>query len=297
MAMQRIFFRARILPIFFLPSVPSVWPFFTIRKEVLLSMNILYFCISFAASIIGAICGIGGGVIIKPALDLFQLDSAATINFLSGCTVLGMSCYSFINTMRQKTDTAYTSTALPLALGAAAGGIIGKQLFTNVCNFFPDSSLVRAIQSVCLGIITIGTLIYTINKSRIRPLRITSKIVSALIGFILGIMSSFLGIGGGPINLVVLGFFFSMDTKTAATNSLYIIFFSQVASSLYTVLGDTVPPFSPDTLLLMVGSGIFGGIVGRKINKHLSNRSVDRLFVIVLIVIIAICIYNALQAL
>ncbi|MEI3183290.1 MAG: sulfite exporter TauE/SafE family protein [Lachnospiraceae bacterium] len=39
-------------------------------------------------------------------------------------------------------------------------------------------------------------------------------------------MSSFLGIGGGPINLVVLLYFFSMDTKAAAQNSLYIILFS-----------------------------------------------------------------------
>ena len=52
----------------------------------------------------------------------------------------------------------------------------------------------------------------------------------------LGILSSFLGIGGGPINLVVLFFFFSMDTKTAAQNSLYTILFSpprQPAESLF----------------------------------------------------------------
>ena len=32
-------------------------------------MYALFFIISFGASIIGAICGIGGGVIIKPVLD------------------------------------------------------------------------------------------------------------------------------------------------------------------------------------------------------------------------------------
>ena len=32
-------------------------------------MYLLFFIISFGASIIGAICGIGGGVIIKPVLD------------------------------------------------------------------------------------------------------------------------------------------------------------------------------------------------------------------------------------
>ena len=33
-----------------------------------------YFIISLLASVAGAICGIGGGVIIKPTLDLFHLD-------------------------------------------------------------------------------------------------------------------------------------------------------------------------------------------------------------------------------
>ena len=38
-------------------------------------MSILAFLVSFLASTAGAICGIGGGVIIKPTLDLLMLDS------------------------------------------------------------------------------------------------------------------------------------------------------------------------------------------------------------------------------
>lgn len=57
-------------------------------------MSILASLISFLASTAGAICGIGGGVIIKPTLGLFQMASVSTISFLSGCTVLSMSLYS-----------------------------------------------------------------------------------------------------------------------------------------------------------------------------------------------------------
>ena len=59
-----------------------------------------YFIISLLASVAGAICGIGGGVIIKPTLDQFHLDSVATVSFLSGGTVLAMSCYSVTKSMR-----------------------------------------------------------------------------------------------------------------------------------------------------------------------------------------------------
>ena len=54
-------------------------------------MSLVYFLVAFLSSIVGAICGIGGGVVIKPVLDLFQLGAVSTINFLSGCTVLSMS--------------------------------------------------------------------------------------------------------------------------------------------------------------------------------------------------------------
>lgn len=59
-------------------------------------MELLFFIISFCASVIGVICGIGGGVIIKPVLDAFGVLNVSAISFLSGCTVLSMSCYSVI---------------------------------------------------------------------------------------------------------------------------------------------------------------------------------------------------------
>ena len=57
-------------------------------------MEIMVLAIAFGASVVGAICGIGGGVIIKPLLDSFGIASVSEISFLSGCTVLSMSCYS-----------------------------------------------------------------------------------------------------------------------------------------------------------------------------------------------------------
>ena len=44
---------------------------------------LIFFLVSLLASVVGAICGIGGGVIIKPVLDLLHLESVSTISFLS----------------------------------------------------------------------------------------------------------------------------------------------------------------------------------------------------------------------
>lgn len=259
-------------------------------------MDILFFVVSFLSSVVGAICGIGGGVVIKPVLDMLRMGSAATINFLSGCTVLSMSLYSVGKSLRAGDSKVEMSTGTPLALGAAIGGVIGKQLFSAVKAMFADGGMVSGVQAVSLGIITVGTLLYTIYKSRISTHRMTRKAVCVVIGLLLGIMSSFLGIGGGPINLVVLGYFFSMDTKTAAANSLYIILFSQAASLLATLITGSVPEFRIPALILMVAGGIGGGIVGRGFNKKMDNRAVDKLFIGLMMLIIAICVYNAVRA-
>ncbi len=255
-------------------------------------MAIFFFLVSFGASVIGAICGIGGGVIIKPMLDMFHLGSVSTISFLSGCTVLAMSCYSVVRSMIAKDSLVELRTGTPLAIGAAIGGIIGKQLFIWVRTLFENQSMVGAIQAACLVLVTLGTLVYTLKKSSIKTHNVQSIFACALIGVVLGIISSFLGIGGGPINLVVLYFFFSMDTKTAAQNSLYIILFSQFTSFASTLITKNVPEFDTIALALMVVGGVLGGMAGRVCNKKMDNRAVDKLFILLMVVIIFISCYN-----
>ena len=257
-----------------------------------LFQSLLFAVISFLASIAGAICGIGGGVIIKPVLDLFGWASVSTISFLSGCTVLSMSCYSVGKSMLAKDSSVDLKIGTPLAIGAALGGVLGKQMFSMVKEMSPNPDMVGGVQAGCLAVITLYTLIYTINKNSIHTKHVQSIPGCLVIGVVLGIMSSFLGIGGGPINLVVLYYFFSMETKTAAANSLYIILFSQITSLITTLVTRTVPEFTITTLVLMVIGGILGGVAGRIINKRIDNRMVENLFIGLMFVIILISVYN-----
>lgn len=256
---------------------------------------LIFFLVSLLASTVGAVCGIGGGVIIKPVLDLLHLADVSAISFLSGCTVLSMSCYSVGRAMLAGERRVSLSTGTPLALGAAAGGLLGSHLFSAVKALFDNPDRVGSVQAACLAVVTLGTLVYTVNKSKFHTLQVTNLPACAAIGLALGCMSSFLGIGGGPINLVVLYFFFSMDTKTAAANSLYIIFFGQLFSLISTLAARSVPAFQPLVLALMVAGGIGGGILGRALNKKLDDKLVERLFIALMAVIIAISVFNAVR--
>ncbi len=255
-----------------------------------------YFIVIFVclfSSAIGAICGIGGGVIIKPVFDALGIMPVKTVSFLSGCTVLSMSIVSFCKTMRHRGTASFQKMfAIVLALGSCFGGILGKSGFQKLLLFFPEQNTVGAVQSGILLVITFATLLYTMKKESITTHQIRSKSVIFLIGILLGIMSSFLGIGGGPINLIVLFYLFSMTTKEAALYSIFIIFFSQVSSLLSMLLTNTIPEYSIGYLLLMIGCGITGGYVGSCFNKKLNDEQVSKLFMFVLVLIILTCIYN-----
>ncbi|MDY3997596.1 MAG: sulfite exporter TauE/SafE family protein [Blautia sp.] len=255
-------------------------------------LYIIFLGVSFCASVVGAICGIGGGVLIKPLLDAFGVLSVASISFLSGCTVLSMSCYSVVKAKKSGDSLVDMKTGTPLAIGAALGGVAGKIIFQFLSNLSGNKDRVGAIQAICLLVITFGTMIYTLKKEKIETHHVKNILACVTIGIVLGVCSSFLGIGGGPINLVVLFFFFSMDTKTAAQNSLYIILFSQITSLINTIVTGTVPDFTIGLLALMVGGGILGGMMGRKINKKIDSEIVNKLFVGLMVLIMSICVYN-----
>ena len=254
-------------------------------------MIYLYFLISFGASIVGAISGIGGGVIIKPVLDSLGSFPVSTISFLAGCTVLSMTTVTLFRN-RNSEIVLDKKVSTILAAGGILGGLAGKYIFDSIKQQAGNDAVVGAIQSLLLIIMTFGVLIFTLRKEKINPHHTENVVVTGLIGLLLGGLAAFLGIGGGPINLAVLYFFFSMNPKKAALNSIYIIFFSQLTSLIFTVARGLVPQFDISILFVMIFGGIAGGLAGSMISKKLSHKGVDTLFCGVMIVIIGICMYN-----
>ncbi len=255
---------------------------------------IILFVVCILASSIGAVVGAGGGVIIKPVLDMIGILPVSTVSFCSGCTVLGMSVCSLIRNrndgvkLRLKMSTA-------LAIGAVLGGLIGKWMFEVVRSGFGNERVLGAIQASFLTIITIGVFVYVCNKNKLPSKHVENFGVAVVIGIFLGVISSFLGIGGGTSNVAVLFFFFSMEAKEAAKNSLYIIIFSQISSIVSAVATSSVPDFEWRNLLCMIVGGISGALVGAAISKKVDNKGVEKILKALLMVIIAMDFYNVLK--
>ena len=255
-------------------------------------MTVIVVLTAFIATILGSISGIGGGVIIKPVMDAICDLSASTISFLSGTTVLTMTIVSLIRSRGGEVRIDRRGTFL--AIGGAVGGLLGKMLFSLVAGSAANPSLVSLVQNIVMVILTLMVLFYVLLKAKIRTINVVNPVVSTLLGLLLGILSSFLGIGGGPINIMLLSYFFSMDSKTAALTSLYIIFFSQAVSFISSLI-EGFPPFEAEMLIAMMVAAVLGATIGRTFSKKMSSHAVDVLFSWMLVIITLISIYNCIR--
>lgn len=253
-------------------------------------MILLLILVTFSATLVGSISGIGGGVVIKPVMDAIADYPIASINFLSSTTVLAMTCVSLL---RSRCDSVKVNAVVgtPLAIGGAVGGVLGKVVLGTISH----GQNVGLVQNILMVILTGLVFVYVMNKSRIRTLSITNRALATVLGLLLGLFSSFLGIGGGPINIMVLSICFSMDSKHAAINSIYIIFFSQTANVLTNLIQGTIPEFDPLLLIGMMTSGILGALLGRFLSRKLDNKHVDRLFMVLMAIIVLLSITNVVK--
>jgi len=255
---------------------------------------ILYFIISLSATTAGALTGIGGGVIIKPVLDILKDYNVETISLLSSITVLTMSLVSVAKHVQQKTQINFT-IALPLALGSIAGGFIGQRLLKSIVNLLNLDRLILVIQNFLLAALIFVVFFYMLNKNKIKSHHYEGTTSCLIIGVFLGIISSFLGIGGGPINVAIFIYLFSFDMKTAAVSSLITILFAQISKLLTVACTSGFAGFDLSMLPAMMIGGIAGGMIGSMLNKKLPKETVEKGFNAVQGLILFIAIFNILK--
>ncbi|MEG0684290.1 MAG: sulfite exporter TauE/SafE family protein [Coprobacillus sp.] len=238
------------------------------------------------STLLGSLAGLGGGVIIKPMLDIVGFHDISSISFFSSCAVLSMAVYSIFRQLKNGVKFDWKMISY-IGIGAILGGNIGSQLFSYVLNSF-DETLVKMVQALILALLLTLTIII-INKEI--TFSINKKSVYVLVGISLGIISSFLGIGGGPINVAVFVMFFSIDIKRATVFSLATILFSQISKLMTIFLTTGFQSYDCEILLWVIPTAILGGMIGSYFNKISSEKVIKRVFSITVTFIIFINIY------
>lgn len=260
----------------------------------MITIWVIYFAVGLVATIFGALAGLGGGVIIKPVLDLLGDYDVGTISILSAATVFSMTVVSLINS-RHTDENINIKQSFTLAIGSIIGGIVGKALFNYIVRLINLSDLVTVIQAVMLAGLMVLIYIFVKHKDRMKTYKVKNTIVIFSIGFILGIVAAFLGIGGGPFNVAILALLFSMSAKESALNSIFIIFFSQLSALLLTAFTTGFADYDLSMLWFMIAGGVSGSYIGSKIFSKVTDTLVINIFTFGIIVIILINIFNIVR--
>lgn len=257
----------------------------------MLIKGILYFLVIIVANTVGAVSGMGGGVIIKPVLDLFAMDSVVAISFYSTVAVFVMS---IVSTFRQVKNGMSIRLKLVgyISLGSILGGVLGNTLFEELLRLSGSQS-VQLFQII----LTIITLIFAFLYSRFEWKNFHCRHFSwyILCGLILGFLASLLGIGGGPINVSLLMLMFAMPIKDATVYSICTIFFSQLSKLLTIAMSTGFERYDLTILLYIIPAAILGGLLGAKASHLFSSGKVTLIFQVIILVVLIINIFNGIR--
>lgn len=234
----------------------------------------IYLIVGLIATLIGSMTGLGGGIIIKPLLSMFSDKSALYINFMSASAVLVMA---IINTTKsyQAKNLHYFKGLEWLIIGAMLGGNAGSTLFSLCVTSLADNQVLD-LQAVLL-LLTLVTLFILNKLGQLIHIKKT-KFNMFVCGFLMSVISSFLGIGGGPVNMYIFTLVLGYELKVSVVLSLVTILFCQL-SSLYTMFDKVT--FSLDygfDLLIICSSAVVGAMIGGYLFKRIDEKFVSKLF-------------------
>ena len=255
-------------------------------------LQLIYSAVILAATSLGAFVGLGGGVIIKPILDFIGAEPRMQVDFLSCVAVFTMSIVSTCKQIKNKV-TFKKNIVFLIALGSIAGGFLGG-LFVDVLEKITESDTVRCVQAYVLASLLAFVCFY-VSKQR-KSFHVENNFAICFVGLMLGFIASFLGIGGGPINVAVLTLFFSMNVKESAVYSVAIIFFSQLSKliTLFSSSGFEAYSHQWKTLLFILPAAILGGIIGSGFNRKSDDKTIRKVFVAAMFVLVVLNVYNGI---
>ena len=258
-------------------------------------LTAIYSAVILVATSLGAFVGLGGGVIIKPVLDFIGREPRMQVDFLSAAAVFTMSVVSTGKCIKLKKKFD-VSIILFIAVGSIAGGWLGSAVMDFVGTLIAQQTI-RCIQAFVLAVLLTAVSVYVGRCSY--SFNIKNKFAVLLVGFVLGFFASFLGIGGGPINVAVLALFFSMNVKESAVYSVAIIFFSQLSKLITIFATSGIEPYAHQwkTLIFILPAAVVGGFVGSSLNRKFDDKLIRKVFVTVMVCLVVLNIYNGVTAL
>ncbi len=267
---------------------------------------ILFF--GFLVGFMSGLFGVGGGFLMTPLLIFMGIPPATAVGTES-VQILGSSVSgAMAHGLKKNID-------YEIGIFLLIGGVFGSTLGVILFNFFKESGnidlIIKFLYILFLAII--GTLMLiesTIslvkeknvegkikNKNRnflnLLPLKLRfrqSKIYISIllpifVGILVGLLSAFMGVGGGFVMVPAMIYIFRMGTVVAIGTSLFQIVFVTLN---VTILHATFN-FSVDLILAIFL--LIGGVIGAQYGSKFTSRfKGEQIRILLAVVVLAVCI-------
>lgn len=181
--------------------------------------------VGLAAGVLSGLFGIGGGTIIVPALALWlgmphRLAAGTSVAAILPTAVVGAISYG----VQGNVDWV---AALCLAIGIVAGAQLGTYLLARL----PVTAIQWAFMIFLLVVIVSLWLVVPQREDQIGMNWVLALLLVAT-GFLTGVLSGVLGVGGGVVVVPVMMFFFGSNDLAARGSSLVMMIPGSVSGTL-----------------------------------------------------------------
>jgi uncharacterized membrane protein YfcA len=256
--------------------------------------------VSILAGFVGALFGLGGGVLIIPFLTLVE---GVPVPLAVGASIVSVVATSSASAATYVQDhLTNLRLGMFLEIGTVAGAITGA----FVAAFLPPSALFILFGLILLyatiimirargidfpanvrpdrtsRVLALGSQYEDHSLNRVVKYEVTRTPLTVFVGYFAGIVSGLLGVGGGIINVPTMNLLSKVPVKVASATSNFMIGVTAAASaSVYLLRGDVHPLLAAPLIIGVAG----GALLGTRVLKVTPPTRVKVAFAILLAVI------------
>ena len=238
---------------------------------------LIIFLVSIVAGFVGALFGLGGGVLIIPFLTLVE---GVPVPLAVGASIVSVVATSSASAATYVQDhLTNLRLGMFLEIGTVSGAITGA----FVSAFLPASALFILFGIILLyatmvmirargidfpanvrpdktsRILALGSQYDDQSLNRVVKYEVTRMPLTVSIGYFAGIVSGLLGVGGGIINVPTMNLVSKVPVKVASATSNFMIGVTAAASaSVYLLRGDVNPLLAAPLIVGVAGGALLG---------------------------------------
>lgn len=258
------------------------------------------FVVGLLAGTLGALLGLGGGIIVVPALTLYlgvPIHEAIGASLVSVIATSSGAAAAYI-----RDRVTNVRVGLFLEIGAVSGAIVGAllapilggRLLTGLFAVVVGYSAVSMLQprrprgprprrrDILATTLRLHGRYFDQVLGEMIHYRVSRVLLGLLLMSVAGLASGLLGIGSGVLKVPALDLALGLPIKVSSATSNFMIGLTAAASALLYVDRGDVAPFVAGPVVVGV---LLGALLGARLLPRVPDVLIRRLFVVILLIV------------